>query len=612
MKFDAAAPTAPPAAPPARLQALRWRARLALRDPATLAAVALSLVFAWLIVAPVVSMLAEAVRVQFPDARRIGADPGSFTTYYVERALISRVADPLFWTPLRNTLAVALAGMALALALGGVLAWLLARSDMGGRRWFASALIVPYILPGWTFALAWTTLFKNRSTGGHQGWFEGLGFSPPDWLAYGGLPIAIVMGLHYAPFVILLVGGALRNMDAQLEEQARVLGATQAQAARRIALPLMRPALVSAAILVFAECIGDFGVPYVLGLPVNFDVLSTSLYRSVGSRQTGMAAVIAAAILLLGAASLAIDLWLLREARRFAVIGAKGAIDRPAGLGAWRWPAAGLAGAVVAAGVAIPLGVLTLSTLMRAPGNFAASNFTLDYWIGSGLDTVGLPQGLLISGEFWAAAWNTLRIVGTAALLAGLLGLMVGHAATRTPVRWLGGFLRQVTFLPYLVPGVAFAFAYLTLFAVPRGPIPALYGTTLLLVLALVADQMPFASRAGISAMMQLGRAPEEAAQVLGAGFWSRMRRIVLPIQRRALFTAVLLPFISGAKNLTLFALLAVPGLDVLTTFSLRLVDYNYLQAANGVVLTIALISFAGALLGQRLLGVDLAAGLGR
>ncbi len=76
----------------------------------------------------------------------------------------------------------------------------------------------------------------------------------------------------------------------------------------------------------------------------------------------------------------------------------------------------------------------------------------------------------------------------------------------RTPVRLLSVYLRQVTFLPYLVPGIAFAAAYLSLFAVPRGPLPALYGTVIILVLALIADQMPYASRAGISAMTQSAR----------------------------------------------------------------------------------------------------------
>ena len=132
----------------------------------------------------------------------------------------------------------------------------------------------------------------------------------------------------------------------------------------------------------------------------------------------------------------------------------------------------------------------------------------------------------------------------------------------------------------------------------PRGPIPALYGTTLILMLALIADQMPYASRAGISAMMQLGKDPEEAAQIAGAGWFRRMISIVIPIQKGSLVTGILLPFISGIKGLSLFVVLAVPSTDVLTTYSLRLVDYHYTQAANAVVLIIAAIAYFGTLLG--------------
>ena len=590
----------------------RYALQVHLHAPTTVVGLLLAALFAYLILAPIATMLTDAWRVQYGDERRIGEAVGSFTTYYLERAMASRVADPLFWTPLANTLAVALGAVAIAFTIGGTLAWLLSRTDIYGRRWFSTALIVPYILPGWTFALAWMTLFKNRSVGGAPGWLESMGFAPPDWLAYGQLPITDILGLHYAPFVILLLGNALRNLDSQLEDSARILGASRALTASRIVLPLVRPALISAAILVFAECIGDFGVPYVLGLPANFDVLATSLYRSVGTRQTGVAAVLAATILLIGVVSLLIDLLLLREARRFVTIGGKGSMERVTALGRWRLPATLLAGTIFVLSVVLPLTVLVLSTVMRAPGNFAPGNFTLDYWIGTDLGTVALQTGILLSPDLWRAAWNSVSIVGSASIVAGLLGMLVGYVVVRTGFRPLSAFLRQVTFLPYLVPGIAFAFAYLSLFAVARGPIPALYGTTLLLMLALIADQMPYASRAGISAMMQLGRDPEEAAQVAGAGWSRRLAAIVVPIQKRALFTGMLLPFISGIKNLTLFALLAVPGTDVLTTYSLRLVDYQYLQAANAVVLIIAAIAYAGTLLGQRLLRVNLAEGLGR
>ncbi len=120
--------------------------------------------------------------------------------------------------------------------------------------------------------------------------------------------------------------------------------------------------------------------------------------------------------------------------------------------------------------------------------------------------------------------------------------LDVGYVVVRSPNRLLATTLRQLTFLPYLVPGIAFAVAYLSLFAVPRGPVPALYGTVFILMLALIAEQMPYASRAGISAMMQLGKDPEEAAQVAGAGWFRRLITIVLPIQKGSLATGILLP----------------------------------------------------------------------
>lgn len=170
--------------------------------------------------------------------------------------------------------------------------------------------------------------------------------------------------------------------------------------------------------------------------------------------------------------------------------------------------------------------------------------------------------------------------------------------------------LRQLTFLPYLVPGIAFAVAYITLFAVPRGPIPALYGTTIILLLIYLADQMPFASRAGISAMMQLGRDAEESAQIMGAGWLRRMSTVVLPIQKGALAAGVLMPFISGIKSLSLVVILAVPGGDVLTTLAIRLVDFGYTQSANGVVLIVAAVAFLGTYSIQKLLKTDLASGL--
>lgn len=594
-----------------RWRKLRYQAKVAMREPTTLVGILAALLFTYLIVVPIISILMDSVTVQFGDERRIGSELGSGTLYYLKRAFSSPVAVDLFWEPLRNTLMVSAGAIVLSMFIGGILGWLLSRTDMFARRWFATALIVPYMLPAWTFALAWTTLFKNRTVGGQPGWFEHLGFSPPDWLAYGQFPITIILALHYTPFVILLFGSALRRFDSQLEDSARILGASGRTVAMQVILPLMRPALMSAMVLIFAKCLGEFGVAYVLGLPVKFDVLATSLYRSIGSRQTGVAGVLAGAIMLIGIITILIDARLVREARRFVTVGGKGAMNRPSRLGSWRLPATGFAALIFLLSVGLPLLTLLLSTIMRVPASFVWSNFTLDYWIGVDLPTIAMRTGILLSPELWKAAFNTLWIVGLASICSGLLGILVGYVVVRTPVRPLSIFLRQVTFMPYLVPGIAFAAAYLSLFAVQRGPIPALYGTSLILILALMADQMPYASRAGISAMMQLGKDPEEAAQIVGAGWFRRMSWVVIPIQKGSLVTGILLPFISGIKGLSLFVMLAVPSTDVLTTFSMRLIDYHYTQAANGVVLIIAAIAYFGTLAAQKLTKTNLAEGLG-
>ena len=596
---------------PGRVASWRYQLKIGWREPTAAIGILLTVIFAYLIVAPIVTLLHDSVEVQFGDARRAGSDVGGWTLYYFERAMFSPVSRDLFWEPLTNTLSIAFGAIIFSLAVGGILAWLLSRTDMMGRHWFATALIVPYMLPSWTFALAWRTIFKNRTIGGQPGWLESMGFTPPDWLAYGQLPITIILALHYTPFVILLFGNALRRFDSQLEDSARVLGARPATVARQIILPLMLPALMSATVLIFAKCLGEFGVTYVLGLPVNYDVLATSLFRSIASRQTGVAAVLAGAIMLIGIVSLLIDARLVREARRFVTVGGKGAMNRRTELGIFRLPATALATLIFVISVGLPLLTLVLSTITRVPGDFSLANFTLDFWIGQNLDTVALRSGLLLTPELWQATWNTLRIVGIASVCSGLLGLLVGYVVVRSPVRSVAAFLRHVTFFPYLVPGIAFAAAYLSLFAVPRGPIPALYGTAIILILALAADQMPYASRAGISAMMQLGREPEEAAQIAGAGWFRRMLSVVIPIQKSALVAGVLLPFISGIRGLSLVVILAVPSTDLLTTYSLRLLDYHYTQAANGVVLIICAISYFGTLAAQKLTKTNLAEGLG-
>ncbi len=589
---------------------IRHRSVILHHEPANILALILLMFFVYLIVAPVLSIAIDGFVVQPGDELRTQQIEGEFTTYYFSRIFTSQMAQLLLWQPLQHTLTIALITVFFALLIGVTLAWLINRTDIFGRKWFATALIVPFMLPSWTFALAWTTIFKNHNIGGQPGWLEAMGINTPDWLAYGLLPMIVILVIHYVPLVILIVGNALRRLDSQLEDCARILGADRKTISLKIILPLVRPALLSSALLMFADCIGEFAVPYILGLPINFNTLSTSLYRALDSRQSGVAAMVALVIMLIGMITLLIDIRMMKEARRFVTVGGKGQMDRTHRLGLLRWPAVSFASLFVFVGVAIPLLTLFMSTIMILPGRFNLANFTLDYWIGQQLDTLALHQGILLTPAFWDAAWNTLVIVGSASLVSGVLGLLVGYAVLRCGIPWVGQCLKQVTFMPYLVPGIAFAAAFLSLFAVSRGPIPALYGLPVLLIIALIAEQMPFASRSGIAAMTQLGKEPEEAARIAGANWLSRLTHIIIPIQAAPLATGILLPFISGIKGVSLFIILAIPATDVLTTYSLRLIDYNYDQAANAVVLIIALLAWGGTVLIQKISGVGLAQGL--
>lgn len=604
-------PPPPPAKPPRRRRIL-YRLRVLRHDPTAAMGLVLVLLLLYLVVAPLFAVISDAFRVQYGDQVHALQQPGEWTGYYLWRVFRSQISGLLFWEPLMNTVVVSLGTVLFALVVGGGMALLVTRTNVPFRMFLAGALVVPYMLPSWTFSLAWLTLFKNERAGGQVGVLQASGIRTPDWLAYGAVPIIVTLGLHYFPFVFLLVGNALRRIDSQLEDSARILGAGRGTVLRRIVAPLMMPALSSAVLLVVGRVLGTFGTPYILGLPADYRVLSTGLYQSIRDRSTGVASVIATVIVVIGVLVVLVDMRLMREQRRFVTVGGKGAMDRLGDLRRWRWPAAALAGLVLAVSVVVPVFTLLLSTVMRTPGVWKLDNFTLDFWLAESLPgAVGFPHGVLRGNELWDAARNSLVIVGSAALICGVVGLLVGYVVVRGTAPRMAAFLRQVSFLPYLIPGIAFAAASLSLFAVARGPLPALYGTTILLVMVMAVTHLPYSSRSGISAMMQLGREPEEAAQICGASWWARLRLIVFPIQKGALVTGVVLPFISGLKELSIVIMLTTTGTQLLTTLSINLVDYGYTQLANAVVLMIAVVSFTMTYLAQRLTKSSLASGLG-
>ncbi|MDR1827654.1 MAG: iron ABC transporter permease [Methylobacteriaceae bacterium] len=592
-------------APYFTVRARLWWAEMTV-EPGRIIGAVLAVILGYLVLAPVYAVVSNALRLTRMDAVRARAAPGDLTFAYLDRVLFSGVSRDIFWTPLFNTLTVAVFATALAVVFGLTLAALVTSTDIAGRRFLSFLLIIPYMLPSQAMATAWMTLFKNRRIGGAPGMLEAMGFSPPDWLAYGPIPIVICLALSYFPFAFLLFSNAMNKIDTQLEEAAVVLGASAGTVWRRILFPLLIPTTMSVLLLTGARTLGTFATPYVLGSPVRYTVISTSLYSSLRSGASGVAAVLAIFLALFGIILLLMDLYMVRNWQRFVTVGGKGGRREAAPLGWTRGPATLLAWGFFFIAACCPLLIMALSTFMRTPGVFTLENFNLDYWLG----TDKLP-GVFTSPEILSSLFNSLAISGSAAVLCGTLGMMIGYAVVKLQGHWLSGYLRQVSFLPYLMPGMAFAAAFLSLFAVRRGPIPALYGSISLLVLVMVVTYLPYASRSGIAAMMQVGREPEEAGMVLGAGFVQRIAKILAPLQKTALVTAIILPFISGMKELSLVIMLVTPGTELLTTQSLRFLDYGFTQLANATILIIGLVVMVLVLALQRLTRSNLASGLG-
>tara|TARA_A100001388_G_scaffold224079_1_gene174969 strand:- start:435 stop:2126 length:1692 start_codon:yes stop_codon:yes gene_type:complete len=544
-----------------------------------------------------------------------GSKVNDFTLAHWYRFFISESAYTFFYRPLVNTLIISFGLSFLALLIGGALAWLVVRTDMPLKETISNWAVVPYILPSWTLALAWISLFKNDRIGGEKGIVSALtGFEPPDWFAYGLFPITITLALHYFPFAFLLIGGALRNIDAQLEESASLVGAGRLAIIRRITIPLIVPSIMAAFLLSFARGLGTFGTPAFLGGPVREFVLSTSLYGNLIGQRPGLGYLAALVMIVIGMLVLYMDHRMVGARKSFVTVAGKGARLGLIELGRWRWALAGFILFFLFSVIVVPLVALAIDTVMMIPGVYSWENLTLHYWIGEASYSIGLgtgEAGILKNPQILSALKNTFSLAFVVAVVTCLMGILVGYAIVKRRGTLISKCLDQISFLPYLIPSIALGATLLAMFAVPRGPIPSLHGSFLLLVIVCSISALPYAVKAGISAMRQVGGELEEAALMAGAGWWTRMRKIIVPIQKSTYFAGMLLPFISVTRELSLVILLVTPTTQLATTISLLFTDRGWYPYTNGIVFILTVVVVGCTVLSRRVMGTSLAKGLG-
>ena len=585
-----------------------------LSNPYNVISIVSAILLIYLIVVPLGEIVTTTLKWQPKDIRiSPEAIPGHFTLYHWIEMLTGKTAAALLYGPLLNSLAVALCVSIISLFVGGMMAWVVTRTDIPARKFLSFSILVPYMLPSWYKALAWITVFKNDRIGGYPGFLQAIfGINPPDWLSYGFLPIVLTLSVHYYAFAYLLISSALSSIGGDLEEMGEIAGASRFQILKRITFPLVLPAILSSFILTFSRAIGTFGVPAFLGLKTNYYTISTMLYSSVRSRRTVQAYILSIVLIAIAVFTVWLNQKMIGKRKSYATIGGKGTRRNFIALGKWKTPILVLILVFIGVAVLFPVGILLFQTFMLKDGIYSLNNLTLHYWIGASNPRIFEGEaGIFRNPAIWTALLNTMKLVLLASLIATFVGLIMGYVISRGRKKVSGRIIEQLSFLPYLIPSIAFGAIYLSMFSQRRLFIPALYGTLALLVVISVVKYLPFSTRSGTSSMMQIGSELEEAALIEGASFGKRFRRIIMPLAGKGFISGFILIFISAMKELDLIVLLMTPSTSTLTAMTYSYAESGFHQFSDAVTTVIVVIIMIVYLVSAKLGNVDMSKGLG-
>jgi iron(III) transport system permease protein len=580
------------------------RIRNYLRQPHIIISLILLLILIFIVVIPFFRMIKDSFVWQFSDIR-LSRDsiPGDFTLFHWKRIFASGITRNVLVRPLFNSLSTSLSVSFFAILIGSLLAWLATRTDLPLRRLIATVAVLPYVIPSYIHALAWLNLFKNDRIGGAAGIFQFLsGVSPPNWVSYGFFPIVCTLSIHYFPYTFLLVSAALSSIDSRLEESGEILGASRVHILRRITFPLVFPALLSSFILTFSRVVGTFGTPYFLGAPVRFFTLSTQIYTNIINRVPAVGYILAFVLIAISSVMIYFNQKLIGKKKSFVTIAGKGFRTSLTSLGTLKYPVLTVVIALLTASVVLPFILLAWQTFTLYPDDYSIHHLTPLFWIGEANTAFAEGEaGILRNPAIIKAAWNSIKLALVAAILSGFLGIFIGYAVVKGRNTKLANTVEQMSFLPYLVPGIAFGALYLSLFTHKIGPIPALYGTFFLVALVCISKNLPFTGRAGITSMLQIGNELEEASETLGARWSMRFRKIILPLSIQGALSGFILVFITVMRELSLIILLVTPGTRTLTTMTFRYQEQGYTQFSSAISVLIIIIVIAGELFSKKL-----------
>jgi iron(III) transport system permease protein len=528
-----------------------------------LPASAVALLLAWIVGYPLLMTLVEAL-----------GGPDAWTLDHF-RQFFGRQDE---WVALWRSLWISAASVALAALVGVPLAFLFERTEFPGRRFLGAVAALPVALPPLVGVIAFLFLY------GESGFVSRsvqalLGLEQPPWRLAGPGAILLVHAYSMYVYFYLFTRAGLSRLDAALLEAAASLGAGRARSLFRVTLPLLRPALVSAALLTFMTSLASFSAPYLFG--GSFRVMTTQIVASKLNGEVHLAqveAVMLAALALLG-------LWAMRRADRSA--GATGVRGVAPARHRLRSPLARLGAGILAwllAGILLLPHAMLLLVSLVPPFTWTTEWFPpvleLSNWTALKQDPEKLRPVL---NSLWMA------VAATVAALA------LGFAAARLSVArkgFLSGALEWLISLPWAIPGTVFAVALATTFGVSQPWLGrfVLIGTAWILPLAYLVRSLPLTGRGSLSGFRALDPALEEAAASLGAGRWRRLWRVVLPMLRPVLAAGAGLAFITALGDfivsIVLYTYDTRPiSMEIMS--SLRLQNLG-MAAVYGVLLMIA------------------------
>lgn len=522
-------------------------------------------------VAPIIAIVEDTFKIHpgTIDAYLTGKASGYTVVNYIDLFTSDKAMINL-WTPLLNTVWLAVGTCVVSILFGGLFAFLVTRTNLAWRKYLSSIFIFPYIMPQWTLAVVWQNMFNsNAVTGTSNGLLAAtLGINMPLWWCKGLFPSLVVLGLHYAPFAYILIGGIFRNMDANLEEAATILDTPKWRIMCRITLPMVKPAILSTILLVFGSAMGSYPVPHYLGLTT----LATK-YISLNSKYTGEASILAIIMMVFGVAIMLLNQLSLQSRKNYTTVTGKSGQISKINLGRVGKYVIALVLVVVTFFTSIfPIVSFAFETFLPNPGDYSflytgdPDNLTTKWWVtDENITENGMygQKGILHNETIWNAFKGTIWVSVCCALLAGTIGTLIGYAVSKNRRSKWANYVNSVAFLPYLMPSIAVGVAFFILFSNEH---INLFNTYTILIIVGTIKYIPFASRSSLNSMLQLSGEIEEAAIIQNIPWIKRMTRIIIPIQKSSIISGYLLPFMTCLRELSLFMLLCVQGFILSTT----------------------------------------------